>query len=100
VAIVPDPVKRWRLYLDNAKARGNPEPILEGCSCPCCGAGFTRGYVYHLLRLGEQLGARLMVLHNLHFVARLMDDLRAAVGEGILAERAAALRAGDVPRGL
>jgi queuine/archaeosine tRNA-ribosyltransferase len=41
-----------------------------------------------------------MVLHNLHFVARLMDDLRAAVGEGILAERAAALRAGDVPRGL
>ncbi len=100
VAIVPDPVKRWRLYLDNARSRGVDAPILEGCSCPACGPGFTRGYLNHLLKLGEQTGLRLVVLHNLHFVARLMDDLRDAVGEGILAERAAALRDGAAPRGL
>jgi queuine tRNA-ribosyltransferase len=100
VALVPDPVRRWRLYLDNAKSRGVEAPILEGCSCPACGPAFSRGYLNYLLRLGEQLALRLLTLHNLHFVARLMDDLRDAIGEGRLGERAAALQAGDAPRGL
>ena len=100
VALVPDPVKRWRLYLDNAKSRGVEAPILAGCSCPACGPAFSRGYLHHLLKLGEHLAPRLLTLHNLHFVARLMDDLRNAIAAGTLAERTAALRAGDVPRGL
>ena len=53
-----------------------------------------------VLKLGEQPGLRLLTLHNLHFVARLMEDLRDAVAEDRLAERAAALRAGEAPRGL
>ena len=40
----------------------------------------------------------MLTLHNLADLARLMADLRAAIGEGRLAERAAALRAGDAPR--
>ena len=38
-----------------------------------------------------------MTLHNLSFVARLMDDLRAAIDGGRLAEVAAALRGGAAP---
>jgi queuine tRNA-ribosyltransferase len=100
VALVPDPERRWRLYLDNAKSRGLDAPVMEGCSCPCCGPAFSRGYLFHLLRLKEQLALRLLTLHNLHFVARLMDDLRDAVAAGRLDERTAELRAGDAPRGL
>src|SRR4051794_17238536 len=100
VALVPDPGKRWRLYLDNAKSRGVEAPVMEGCSCPCCGPAFSRGYLFYLLRLKEQLALRLLTLHNLHFVARLMDDLRDAVTAGRLGERTAELRAGDAPRGL
>jgi queuine tRNA-ribosyltransferase len=100
VALVPDPARRWRADLGNATGRRDPGPLAEGCACPACAAGFSRAYVAYLLRVGEQTGPRLLTLHNLHFVARLMDDLRAAVAEGRLAERATALRAGDAPRGL
>ncbi|HEY2637922.1 MAG TPA: tRNA-guanine transglycosylase, partial [Solirubrobacteraceae bacterium] len=100
VALVPDPERRWRNYLVNAAGRRDPGPLAEGCGCPACAAGFTRAYLAYLLRLGEQTALRLLTLHNLHFTARLMDDLRDAVAEGRLAERATALRAGDAPRGL
>jgi queuine/archaeosine tRNA-ribosyltransferase len=40
---------------------------------------------------------RLITLHNLTFIARLMNDLRHAIETGDLPERAAALRAGAAP---
>ena len=40
---------------------------------------------------------RLLTLHNLAFVARLMARLRDAIAAGTLAEEAAALRAGAAP---
>ena len=40
---------------------------------------------------------RLLTLHNLAFVARLMARLREAIAAGTLAEEAAALRAGAAP---
>jgi len=40
---------------------------------------------------------RLLTLHNLAFIARLMADLRGAIDAGTLAQRAAGLRAGDAP---
>jgi queuine tRNA-ribosyltransferase len=100
VALVPDPEHRWRLYVDNARARGSDAPVLDGCSCPACAPGYSRAYLHHLVRIGEQTGLRLLTLHNLHFVARLMEDLRDAVQRGTLAERAAALRGGEAPRGI
>jgi queuine tRNA-ribosyltransferase len=72
--------------------------VMEGCPCPCCAGGHSRGYLRYLAKNRELTGLRLLTLHNLAFVARLMADLRAAVAEGTLAERAAALRAGDAPR--
>ena len=45
----------------------------------------------------EPTGPRLLTLHNLAYVPRLMADLREAVAAGALAEHAAALRAGAAP---
>ena len=42
----------------------------------------------------EPTGARLLTLHNLAYLQRLMAGLRHAVQDGTLAEHAAALRAG------
>ncbi|MEA2390656.1 MAG: queuine tRNA-ribosyltransferase [Solirubrobacteraceae bacterium] len=100
VAVVPEPEQRWRVDLTGSRFRTSSEPILDACTCPACGPGFTRGYLNHLFRLREQTALRLVTLHNLHFVARLMDDLREAIGAGELNGRAAALRAGALPRGL
>jgi len=42
---------------------------------------------------------RLVTLHNLAFLARLMADLRAAIEAGTLPDVAARLRAGAAPSG-
>jgi queuine tRNA-ribosyltransferase len=98
VAIVPDPERRWRMDLTAARHKESDEPIMEGCPCPACTGGMSRGYLRYLAKHRELTGARLLTLHNLAYLARLMADLRGAIGEGRFAERAAALRAGEAPR--
>jgi queuine tRNA-ribosyltransferase len=97
VALIPDPGSRWRLDLAKARWREAPEPILEGCPCPACAGGFTRAYLHYLLRAGELTALRLVTLHNLSFVASLMQDLRTAIEEDRLDEVAAALNSGAPP---
>lgn len=98
VAVVPDPEKRWRMDITGKRHEMSDEPLMEGCPCPVCEAGMTRGYLRYLVRHKELSGLRMVTLHNLAYIARLMADLRDAVLTDTLAERAAALRAGDVPR--
>jgi queuine tRNA-ribosyltransferase len=97
VALVPDPAGKWRLDLAKGRWREFTGPILEGCACPACAAGYSRGYVHYLLRAGEITALRLVTLHNLHFIARLMDGLREAIDAGDLSAEAARLRAGGAP---
>ena len=97
VAIVNDPEHRWRVDLTAARHKLSDEPIMEGCPCPACGGGHSRGYLRYLVKNKELTGARLLTLHNLAYVARLMAGLRAAIAAGTLAEHAAALRAGAAP---
>jgi queuine tRNA-ribosyltransferase len=94
VALVPEPATKWRLDLVKGRWRQDGEPILDGCRCPACAGGFSRAYLHYLLRAGELTGLRLVTLHNLHFVAGLMAELRSAVDTGTLTEVAARLRAG------
>ncbi|HUA06424.1 MAG TPA: tRNA guanosine(34) transglycosylase Tgt [Solirubrobacteraceae bacterium] len=97
VALVPNPESRWRLDLVKGRWRESREPILEDCPCPACSGGFTRAYLHYLLRAGELTALRLVTLHNLSFIARLMADLRDAIDGGRLAEVAAGLRGGAAP---
>ena len=94
VALVPDPGNGWRVDLVKSRWREATEPILDGCPCPACSRGFSRAYLHYLLRARELTGMRLVTLHNLTFVARLMDDLRAAIDGQRLPELAAAMRSG------
>ena len=98
VALVPDPESGWRVDLVKGRWRLAQEPILDGCGCPACAGGFSRGYLHYLLRARELTALRLVTLHNLWFIARLMDDLRVAVDAGTLAEVAGALRGGAAPK--
>lgn len=98
VAIVPEPENRWRVDLTGARWKESDAPIMEGCPCPACAHGHPRGYLRYLLKARELQGVRLTTIHNLAYVSRLMTDLRTAITEGTLRERAAALRAGAAPR--
>ena len=88
------PPSRRSLAVDRPRFRDDQAPLLEGCPCAACAGGLSRGYLHHLARTRELTGARLLTVHNLTFVAGVMERLRGALLEGRLAEVAAALRAG------
>jgi queuine tRNA-ribosyltransferase len=97
VALIPAPDRRWRVDLTGAKWRDSDEPIYDGCPCPTCEAGYTRGYLRYLVANRELTGLRLLVVHNLAFVRRLMTRLRQAILDGTLAQTAQELRDGAAP---
>jgi queuine tRNA-ribosyltransferase/7-cyano-7-deazaguanine tRNA-ribosyltransferase len=69
---------RHRIHLRNAAFRLDDRPIDPSCDCPTC-AQHSRAYLQHLCRSGELSYYRLATLHNLRFMARLMDEIRAAI---------------------
>jgi queuine tRNA-ribosyltransferase len=97
-ALVPNPENRWRVDLKKAEWRESEEPLLEGCECPACAEGLSRAYLSYLARAGELTGARLLTMHNLAFLARLMKDLRGGILDGDLKNVAREWRAGEFRR--
>jgi queuine tRNA-ribosyltransferase len=75
----------------NARHREDTRPLDETCRCYTC-ANFSRGYLHHLQKVNEILGARLNTLHNLHYYQTLMRELRKAISTGTLADYAARFR--------
>ena len=76
---------RGRVSLRNAAAREDFGPIDPDCPCAAC-AGFSRAYLRHLFQSGEILAHRMVSLHNITHLARLMDAARVAIREGCFAE--------------
>jgi queuine tRNA-ribosyltransferase len=97
MAVVPDPAKRWRVDLAKGRFRAADEPLLDGCPCPACAHGYTRAYLHYLLKAHEQTAQRLLTVHNLAYLQRLMAALRDAIDEGRLADASHAVYAGAAP---
>ena len=76
------------IKIRNAKHRDDVAPLDETCGCYTC-QNFTRGYLHHLQRVNEILGARLNTIHNLYFYLTLMTELRAAIEAGTIADTVA-----------
>jgi queuine tRNA-ribosyltransferase len=70
-----------RLNIKRAEFRTDPRPLDDACECSAC-RRFSRGYIRHLYTSDEILGLRLLSLHNVHFLVRLMRDARAAILAG------------------
>lgn len=62
----------------NAEYREDARPLDEGCDCETC-TTFSRGYLRHLFMADELLGLRLLSLHNVRYLIRLVQDMRAAI---------------------
>jgi queuine tRNA-ribosyltransferase len=97
MAVMPWPDRRWRIDLAKGRYKDADEPLLEGCPCPSCEPGYSRAYIHHLFKNDEGTGERLLTVHNLVYLQRLMAALRDAVDAGNLAAVAARLRAGATP---
>ena len=55
--------------------RRDPRPVSDVCDCHCC-KNYSRGYLRHLLNIGDALGLRLATIHNLRFYTMLMERLQ------------------------
>jgi len=73
------------LSIKRAEYAEDASPIDPTCTCATCRT-HSRAYLRHLYMSNEILGSRLNTLHNLHFVLKLMRDMRAAIEAGRLAD--------------
>lgn len=73
-----------RVSLRNAAYRDDLRPLDDECSCPAC-SRFSRAYLRHLFQAHEILAHRLVSIHNVTHLARLMDAARDAICEGTFA---------------
>jgi len=71
-------VPEGKLTVRNAQFARDFRPLQEGCDCYTC-RNFTRAYIRHLLKAEEILALRLCSIHNLRFLVRLMEEIRAAL---------------------
>ena len=69
-----------RLVVRNARYARDFGPIDPECDCYAC-THFSRAYVRHLIKAGEITGGRLLSIHNLRFLIRLMERVRQAIAE-------------------
>jgi len=70
-----------RINIKAARFRAVRGPLEDGCDCYTC-QHYSAGYLHHLIRAQEQLYYRLGTIHNLRFMLRLAQQLRAAIIEG------------------
>ena len=74
-----------KINLKNNKYKEDFTPIESGCDCYTC-KNFTKAYVKHLINAEESFGARLLSIHNLRFLMRLMEDIRENIKTSTLEE--------------
>ncbi len=80
-----------KLNLKRSEFERDERPLDEDCPCPVC-SRWTRAYLRHLHRLGEPTAARLLTIHNVHWLSALVAGLRDAIAEGrFVQERARVL---------
>ena len=69
------------IKLRNARHKTSTEPLDPSCDCYTC-QRFSRGYLAHLDKCNEILGAQLATIHNLRFYQRHMAGIRQAIEVG------------------
>ncbi|MBT7759050.1 MAG: tRNA-guanine transglycosylase, partial [Rhodospirillaceae bacterium] len=91
--------RRATLNIRNARHADDPRPVDADCRCPLC-RNYSRGYLHHLFKAKEILGAMLATWHNLSHYQDLMADLRQAIEDhrldGFAGEHEARAMLGDI----
>jgi queuine tRNA-ribosyltransferase len=95
-ALAPDARGRFRIDLTKAAYADDDAPIVDGCPCEAC-SRHSRAYLHYLARNKDLTGTRLLTLHNLTYMERLVSGARQAIGGGRLRDYSDALLGGATP---
>ena len=64
-----------KVVVRNATYERDWNKLDDECDCYTC-KNYTRAYIRHLIKTNEILGVRLLSIHNLRFLTRLMERVR------------------------
>ncbi len=64
-----------KVVVRNATYERDFSPLDEECDCYTC-RNYTKAYIRHLVKTKEILGTRLLSIHNLYFLTKLMERVR------------------------
>lgn len=64
-----------KVVVRNATYERDWSPLDSQCDCYTC-RNYTRAYIRHLVKTNEILGIRLLSIHNLYFLTKLMERVR------------------------
>lgn len=67
-----------RINIQRAQYKEDFTPLEEGCDCYTC-KNYTKAYLHHLYKAGEDFGKTLNSIHNIRFLIRLVEDARQAI---------------------
>jgi queuine tRNA-ribosyltransferase len=96
MALAPLPESRFRFDVRHAAFAEDEAPLVEGCPCGAC-ASHSRAYVHYLSRAEELTGVRLLAVHNLTYLERLVRAAREAIAAGRYGDYRAAILGGAAP---
>ena len=79
-----EPNNKFRISIKSPQYKEDERPIDPGCPCPTC-QRYSRAYLRHLYTVNELSYFRLASVHNLQFMLRLMEQIRASINNGTFA---------------
>jgi queuine tRNA-ribosyltransferase len=74
-----------RLPIKSARFAHSKDPVEPDCDCYTCHS-YSLGYLHHLYRAKELLAYRLNTIHNLRFMTRTIEEIRASILDGSFAD--------------
>lgn len=66
------------ICIRNAPYKEDFSPVEKGCDCYCC-KNYSRAYIRHLINTDEIFGGRLLSIHNIRFLIRLVEQIKEAI---------------------
>jgi queuine tRNA-ribosyltransferase len=72
---------KFRINIKSAQFKDDVKPIDPNCRCPTC-KRYIRAYLRHLYLANELSYFRLASVHNLHFMQRLLQEIRESISYG------------------
>ena len=69
-----------RVNIKNEKYKEDFTPLDDNCDCYCC-KNYTKAYLRHLYVCDEAFGKRLLSIHNVRFLIKVMEGARQAIKE-------------------
>ncbi|MCK9536189.1 MAG: tRNA guanosine(34) transglycosylase Tgt [Bacilli bacterium] len=67
-----------RLIIKNKEFEKDFTPLDSDCDCYTC-QNYTKAYIRHLFKAQEMLGYRLLSIHNVRYLLRLVENIRQAI---------------------